>query len=165
MSTPTAVPELGRRPWTGAGGRWADAAALGMVLAGAGHLVAAYDHLAHRAQFAVFFFAVGITQLLLGPGLRRGARPAVVAAVLAATVGLLLLYVLSRTVPLGLSRGMGSDRPEDADLLSTAVVVFELVTVVALPALLPPRGSRIAVNVILAVGVAVWVSWFAGVIG
>lgn len=146
-----------------AAGRWADAAALGMVVAGACHLLAALEHLTHDVRFAVFFLAAGVVQVCLGPGLRRRPRPAVVAAALAGTVGLLLLYLLSRTVALEL--GPHADRPEDPDPLGTVVVVAELLTVAALPALLPPRGRALALNAVLAVGVAVWLAWFAGIIG
>lgn len=144
-------------------GRWADAAALGLVVAGACHLLTALEHLTHDVRFAVFFLAAGVVQVCLGPGLRRRARPAVVAAALAGTVGLLLLYLVSRTVALEL--GPHADRPEDPDPLGTVVVVAELVAVAALPALLPPRGRAVALNAVLAVGVAVWLAWFAGIIG
>ncbi|GAA1240977.1 hypothetical protein GCM10009609_00700 [Pseudonocardia aurantiaca] len=143
--------------------RWADAAALGMVLAGAGHVVAALEHLDHGLVFAAFFLTVGVAQLGLGPALRKGPRPATVGVVLAGTIGLLLLYVVSRTVVLDL--GPHSDRPEDPDALGTAVVIVELVTVTALPTLLPAPWRRAAVDTILAVGAAVWLAWFTGLIG
>jgi hypothetical protein len=142
--------------------RWTDAAALGLLVAGVCHVFAALDHLGHGVLFAAFFLVVGLTQLVVGSGLRR-VRPAVAAAALAGTVALLVLYVVSRTVALDL--GPHSDRPEDPDVLGTAVVICELVAVTALPTLLPLRRRRVAVNVLLAIGVALWVSWFAGVLG
>jgi hypothetical protein len=134
-----------------------------MLLAGAGHVVAALEHLDHGLVFAAFFLTVGVAQLGLGPALRKEPRPATVGVVLAASIGLLLLYVVSRTVVLDL--GPHSDRPEDPDVLGTGVVIFELVTVTALPTLLPARWRRVAVDTILAVGTAVWLAWFTGLIG
>lgn len=141
---------------------WPAAAALGVTLAGAGHVLAALDHFADDVRFAAFFLAVGAVQLIVGPGM-RGRRPAVVATVLAGTVALLLLYLVSRTIALDL--GPHSDRPQSPDLLGTVVVVCEVLAVAALPALLPPRARRIAVNAVLAVGATVWSAWFAGLIG
>ncbi len=144
-------------------GRWAGTAVLGLILAGVGHVLAALDHLSHDVRFAVFFLAVGLGQLVVGSGMRRSARTPTVSATLAVTVSLLLLYLVSRTVALEL--GPHGDRPESADVLGTAVVIAELAALVALPALLPARARRIAVNAILAVGVAVWVSWITGITG
>lgn len=143
--------------------RWVDAAALSMLLAGGAHLLAALDHLDHGPRYAAFFLAVGVGQIALAPHPGRDPRPGRVIAALAGTVGLLLLYVVSRTVALDL--GPHSDRPEAPDLLGTVVVVCELACVVALCGLLPPRRRRIAVNAVLVVGVAVWLSWFSGLIG
>ena len=139
------------------------AGALGMVLAGAGHVFAALDHLSHALLFSAFFLVVAVAQLLLAARIREGARPALVMAVLAGSIGLVLLYVVSRTV--ALEFGPHSDRPEDPDVLGTAVLICELVTIAVLPTLLPPRWRGAAVNMILAVGVAVWVAWFTGLIG
>lgn len=143
--------------------RWGDVAAAAVLVAGAGHALAALDHLHHDLRFAVFFLLAGAVQLGVGPLLRRAPRPALVGAVLTGTAGLLLLYLLSRTVPLAL--GPHSDRPADPGLLGTVVVLAEVVAIGTLPALLAPRARRVAVNAVLAVGVAVWVSWIAGFLG
>lgn len=145
-------------------GRWADAAALGMVVAGGGHLLAALAHIGHDVRFTIFFLAVGLVQICLGPGLRhRRPRPATIWLALAGTAALLLLYLVSRTVVLEL--GPHSDRPEDPDPVGTVVVLAELVTVGALPGLLAPRSSRLALNLLLSLGVVVWLAWFGGVLG
>lgn len=143
--------------------RWPAAATFGMLLAGGGHLLAAVDHLSHGPRFAVFFLVVGCAQIALAPHPGRAPGPGRVSAALACTVGLLLLYLVSRTIALDL--GPHSDRPESPDLLGTIVVLCELVAIMALPALLPPRPRQIAVNVLLAIGLVVWLSWFTGLIG
>lgn len=143
--------------------RWVDTAALSLWLAGGVHLLAALEHLHHGPRYAAFLLAVGIAQLALAPHPGRTPRPNRVVAALALTVGLLLLYLVSRTVALDL--GPHSDRPEAPDLLGTIVVVGELTGVAALCGLLPPRRRRIAVNTVLTIGVAVWLSWFGGLIG
>lgn len=143
--------------------RWVDAAALGLLLAGVVHFLAALDHMTHKPQFVVFFLAVGIAQIVLAPHLGRAPRPGRVAVALGSTVVLLLLYLASRTVVLDL--GPHSDRPEAPDLLGTIAVMSELVALAALPALLPARWRRGAVNGVLGIGAAVWLSWFAGLIG
>jgi hypothetical protein len=143
--------------------RWVDVAAGGLLAAGVAHLLAALDHLSHEPRFVVFFLAVGAAQVVLSPrqGRRRG--PVAVSAVLAATVGLLLLYVASRTLVLDL--GPHADRPEDPDLLGTVVVLCELVAVVGLLALLPPRGRRVAGNAVGVIGLGLWLAWLTGVLG
>lgn len=143
--------------------RWVDAAALGLLLAGVVHFLAALDHMAHDPRFAVFFLVVGAAQVGLAPYPGRRPRPARVAVALASTVVLLVLYLASRTVVLDL--GPHSDRPEAPDLLGTVAVMSELVALAALPALLPARWRRAAVNGVLVIGAAVWLSWFAGLIG
>lgn len=155
MSAPTA-PRVARD-------RWVDAAALGLLLAGAAHLLAALDHLDHDPRFAGFFLAVGVAQIGLAPYPGRPPRPGRVGVALGSTVALLLLYLASRTVVLEL--GPHADRPEAPDLLGTLAVLSELVALAALPALLPPRRRRVAVNGVLVIGVAVWLAWFAGLIG
>jgi hypothetical protein len=142
---------------------WNRAARLGIDVAGATHLLAALDHFGHDPGFSVFFFVTGTAQLVVAHSVRRGVRPVTATAVLAGTVGLLLLYLVSRTVAVAI--GPHADRPLDADLLGTVAVVAELVTVVALPTLLPRAWRSAAVNGLCAVGVAVWLAWMVGLLG
>jgi hypothetical protein len=140
--------------------RWTLAAAAVVTLAGALHLVAALEHLGHDVRFAVFFLGVGAAQVAAGPSLRRGMAPAAAVTVLAGSVGLVLLYLYSRTI--GLQVGPHADRPEDPDALGLAVVACELVAVAAVAALLPPRGRARVVNAVFAVGLGVWGLWLSG---
>lgn len=143
--------------------RWGSVAPGGLAVAGAAHLLAALDHLTHDPRFTAFFLAVGAVQLVAAPALRRGARPGFVLAAVASTVVLLVLYVASRTVVLPL--GPHADRPEDADLLGTLVVLGEVVALAALPRLLPPALRRAVVNGVLLVGIGVWAAWPTGMLG
>jgi uncharacterized membrane protein len=154
VSAPTDAP---------AGTAWERAGRLGLDVAGAAHLLVALDHLTHDPRFSVFFLVTGAAQLVVAHRMRRGAHPGAVTAVIAATVGLLVLYLVSRTV--ALSFGPHADRPEDADLLGTVVVVAELVAVATLPVLLPAAWRARVLNGLLAAGVAVWLAWFAGLLG
>lgn len=156
MST-VVVPSVVRAP-----GRLPVVAAAAVTTAGALHLVAALGHLAHDVRYAVFFLGVGLAQACLGPRLRGGTGPASGLAAVAATVALVVLYALSRT--LVLVDGPHADRPEDPDAVGTAVVVCELVAVAAIAALLPPRWRAVAVNGVLAAGLGMWVLWASGVL-
>jgi uncharacterized membrane protein len=138
-------------------------AVLALAVAGAGHLLAALDHLTHDPRFTAFFLAVGIAQLLVAGKVRDGTRAAVVGSAVAATVLLLVLYLVSRTVALPL--GPHSDRPEDPDLLGMLVVLAEVTALATLPALLADRGRRIAVDLVLLTGIGTWVAWLTGLIG
>ena len=54
---------------------------------------------------------------------------------------------------------------EPVTLLGTATVAVEMVTVLALTALLPGRWKTGAANALLLLGAATWVLWLAGVLG
>lgn len=158
MNAPAGAP-----PIAPAGTGWERAGRVGLDVAGATHLLVALDHLTHDPRFSVFFLAIGAAQLVVAHRMRRGAHPGAVTAVIAATVGLLVLYLASRTV--ALSFGPHADRPQDADLLGTVVVVAETVAVATLPVLLPAAWRARVLNGLLAAGVVVWLVWFAGVLG
>jgi uncharacterized membrane protein len=138
-------------------------AAGAVTVAGVLHLLAALEHVQHQMTFAVFFIVVGLVQTGAGAGLRRGSTPLRVGLGLAALVGLVVLYVYSRTI--GLQIGPHADRPEDPDFLGITVVVCELATIAAMITLLPDRLRSVAGNAVLAVGIGVWVLWATGVVG
>jgi hypothetical protein len=97
----------------------------------------------------------------------------VLSALLAATVGLICLYLVAHGTDLlaGLTAGDAHDHGggttaavEPPGPLGTATIAVELVGVVALTALLPPRGRRLAGNLVLALGGAAWVLWLTGLL-
>ncbi|MBC3194303.1 hypothetical protein H7X46_24940 [Pseudonocardia sp. C8] len=143
--------------------RTARAGAAATVLAGALHLVAGALHAHHGPLVGVFFLAVGGVQIWFGLAARRGVGERVATAGIAATVGLVVLYLVSRTVTLPI--GAHADRPEDGDLLGFTVVVAELAMIVTLAAPLGPRWRARALNGVLAAGAGVWTLWATGLLG
>jgi hypothetical protein len=162
MTTPTAPPTA---PPTRTRLTAPAVAAVGLYVAAGGHLGAALQHLEHGARYAVFFVAVALLQVLVGGRLGR-ARPAGVAAALAGTLALVLLYVASRTLtlPFGGLHSAFNDRPQDADLLGTVVVLGELLTLATAPALLPAAGRRAATTAMMLLGGGLWAAWAAGLL-
>jgi hypothetical protein len=133
--------------------------------------------------------------LLLGSwvGARPGTRP--LAAVLTGTVLLVCLYLIAHTTDLlagltahGAGHGAGHEAghhagaavegegpvalsneapadPEAPGLLGTATVALELLSVLALTALLPRSWRGRALNALFALGALAWVLWLTGVLG
>ncbi|MCF6746246.1 hypothetical protein E9529_18595 [Blastococcus sp. KM273128] len=86
--------------------RWLRAAALGAAVAGGLHLVAAVDHLEAGELAVGFFLATGFAQLGLAAWLLMSSwtdirpGPRLVTSALAATVGLIGLYLVAHTTSL-----------------------------------------------------------------
>jgi hypothetical protein len=141
-------------------------ASLGLYVAAGGHVIAMLAHLSHGWNIAAFFLACAAVQVVAAGRVARGAGPAFLSAVLAATLGLVLLYLASRTMtlPFGGVHTVHNDRPQDADLPGTVVVVAELLTLATGPALLPATVRRWATNAMLLVGVGLWAAWGIGLL-
>jgi len=142
-------------------------AAVGLYAAAAGHVIAALVHLEHGWEVSVFFLVAAAVQVAVAGRIGRGtAGPALVGAVLVATLGLVLLYVASRTMnlPFGGVHTAHNDRPQDPDLLGTVVVIAELLTIATVPALLPETLRRHATTALMVVGVGMWAAWFTGLV-
>ena len=141
-------------------------ASWGLYAAAGGHVVAALAHLSHGWRITVFFLVTAVVQVLVGGRVGRGVGDRITGVVLAATLGLVLLYVASRTMnlPFGGVHTVHNDRPQDPDLLGTAVVLAELVTLATAPALLPDRLRRSSTTVMLLVGAGMWAAWATGLV-
>lgn len=142
-------------------------AAVGLYTAAAGHVIAALVHLEHGWDVTVFFFVAAALQVAVAGRIGRAtAGPALVSAVLVATLGLVLLYVASRTMnlPFGGVHTVHNDRPQDPDMLGTVVVVAELVTLASVPALLPEALRRWSTTAMMLVGIGMWAAWAAGLV-
>ena len=142
-------------------------AAVGLYAAAAGHVVAALVHLSHGWSITAFFLVAAAVQVAAAGRIGRGTAAAgLVVAVLLGTLGLVLLYVASRTVnlPFGGVHTVHNDRPEDPDLLGTAVVLAELVTLATAPALLPEPLRRWSTTTMMLVGVGLWTTWATGLV-
>jgi hypothetical protein len=126
-------------------------------------LVAAWVHLAYTSShwqdwwaYGAFFLAMGVFQGLCVPAIVRWPRNTWVAlAVIAGDLGIVGMYVLSRTagVPMGPHEGV----VEDAGAIDLAVTAAEVAIVVCLITLLRARPRRVVVNVLLAAGALLWI--------
>jgi hypothetical protein len=141
-------------------------AALGLYVAAGGHVIAALVHLSHGWGVTAFFLVVAAIQVVAAGRLARGIGGTATAAVLAVTLGLVLLYLASRTVtlPFGGVHTAHNDRPQDPDLLGTVVVAAELLTLATGPALLPAIVRRWAMNTMLLIGAGLWLTWGTGLL-
>lgn len=178
--------------------RWRWVAAVFGAVAGGLHVAAAVDHRTAGELVVGFFLLVALTQLAtgvwlaVGPGPRAGMPAWPVSAVLALTVGLLVLYLVAHTTDLlagvagdahggtGAGGHTGGAHAEPVGpialdtepvhaarppgLLGTATVAVQLGSVLALTALLPVAFRRRAVNGLFALGVLAWLAWLTGVL-
>ena len=174
MNATTAAVRPARRLRVDAG----DVAMAGLVTAGVAHLVAVPDHLGWWPIAGVFFAVLGALQIGLAVHLSlRPLHPRVVFAALFATAGVVVIYVLSRTVGLPGTPPVPAhgDRwvpgrsilPGGAKVvgpLDLVTLVAELVTGAALFARLGPAARARAANGLMIAGVAMWVGAFAGLL-
>ena len=152
------------------------AGALALV-AGAIHLWVVPAHLAETPVLGVFFLLVGVLQVAFAVALRWTTKPRLLVPAICAHVGLLLVYVASRTaelpfVPahdightvehLPIAGGVGNGIPilpgsrvEDVGWLDLGCQVVELGLVLVLTGLLPSRVRSRVGTLVLCAGVAV----------
>ena len=131
------------------------------ALAGGIHLAVAYPHFREHWTLGTFFLVLGLAQLALVPLLRRPCPAHVLLGVVVAHVGVLVLYVASRTVDLPfvpphdvghefehlpVAGGVGNGIPvypgsriEEVGLLDLVCLAAELALVAAVVSLLPAR--------------------------
>ncbi|MFN0029352.1 MAG: hypothetical protein ACKV2O_19525 [Acidimicrobiales bacterium] len=141
-----------------------------MVGASVAHLVTVPSHLRTWPASGVFFAALALAQAAMALVLFRnrfGDR--LVGLALWGTVGVIGLYLLSRTVtlpfvPLVGAHGTSPDvgraiipgAEKRVQQLDALTLVVEVMAVVTLASLLSPGARRRAVNLLLAVGVGLW---------
>ncbi len=162
-------------------------AALSAMMAGGIHLAVAPEHATVSSSMTAFFVALGVGQLLLGASFRWRLTPTVLAGAIAVHLGVIALYVASRTVDLPfvpphdaahemrhlpVEGGVGNGIPvypgsriEPVGVLDVVCLVAELVLIAALTGMLPPRWRRVILDVMLAVGVAAIVARLSGQLG
>ncbi|HEX5813660.1 MAG TPA: hypothetical protein VFY38_16250 [Pseudonocardia sp.] len=142
-------------------------AAVGLYAAAAGHVIAALVHLSHGWNITAFFLLAAAVQVVVAGRVGRGTAAAgLVVAVLLGTLGLVLLYIASRTLnlPFGGVHTVHNDRPQDPELLGTAVVLAELITLATAPALLPEPLRRWSTTSMMLVGAGLWAAWATGLV-
>ena len=131
------------------------AAALSL-LAGWVHLAYVAPHMRAWWLYGLFFLAVGLGQGVLAALLIRWPQPWVALAGIAMNAGVVVMYVMTRSggVPFGPHAGV-VEKAKTIDLLTTA---SEVAIIVLLLLLLGRRATRVAVNVVLVLGVLLWVA-------
>ncbi|MGA8045246.1 MAG: hypothetical protein WCA30_03175 [Dermatophilaceae bacterium] len=149
---------VGAQQWT----------ALASVVAGAIHLVVAPHHREEWWVFGAFFVVIGAFQLAFAPVVLRRPSRSVTMTGIAVNLGVVLIWVVSRTTGLPISP------PEDitshegvhliegvgvADLAATGA---ELGVVCLLVTMLPPHARRLTANLLLATGVCLWALRLSG---
>jgi hypothetical protein len=154
------------------------------LVAGVTHAWVVPEHLEEWLPAGVFFVLVALAQLALVWSLRRTPDSRVVALALAGTVGLVLLYVASRTVDLpflpsaheithlpvawGIGNGIPVFPGEGLEEVGTPDLVClgaELVLVGALCSLAPPAVRGRVASGLLGLGLGLLVLRLLGVLG
>ena len=125
--------------------------------AGLAHLVAAPEHFASWWPAGAFFVAIGLFQLAYVLTAVRRPPALAVGAALLVNLGVLLVYVASRTVGVGV--GPPSHTPHSLEPvgpfdLSVAVAEVGFIALVTLG--LGRRARTLALDGLLVVGVALW---------
>ena len=154
------------------------------ALAGIIHFAVVPEHLHEATVEGVFFIIAGTGQLVLAVALLRGLRTPGLLLALVANVGLVCLYVLSRTValpfvpphsefhhlPVAGAAGNGvpifpGDRIETVGRLDLICLLAELGLLVMLVALLPAKTRRFTTDALLGLALVGLAARAFGVIG
>ena len=146
------------------------AAAIISAMVGGIHLAVTQEHFTEWWVFGAFFLVVGGFQVAYAPLVLRWASWQVALTGIVVNLTVVLVWVASRTVGLPIEAPeSGESHTETAeggieavgvlDLASTAV---ELAVIALLVTLLPARLRRATGNVLLLIGLALWVVRFSG---
>jgi hypothetical protein len=109
------------------------------AVAGLIHVKAAVDHVGHYWLFAVVFAAVACGQIALAVVLwRTDVADRVLAAAAVVTVGVVAVWIVSRTV--GLPIGPWAGEAEAIGVSDAIVMIIELVFVAVVSAIVRPEG-------------------------
>jgi hypothetical protein len=124
------------------------------LLAGWVHLAYAQSHWRQWWAYGLFFAGTGAVQALFAIAIMRRPRPGAAVAGIVANLGIVAMYVLSRTdgPPLGPHAGV-TERAGTIDLATTA---GEIVLVAVLLTLAGRGGRRAIVNVLAVAGLLLW---------
>lgn len=154
------------------------AIAAASMTAGLIHLAVVPEHLEEWWVYGAFFVATGVFQLGFAvPVVRRRLTPAVALTGIVVNLGIVLTWVLSRTIGLPLTppedaaahevshtveSAHGIEAVGAADLVATGA---ELVAVCLLVTLLPHRLRQVTVDALLVTGIVLWVLRVSGALG
>lgn len=169
MSLTLASPRIARRRKSGRRTVAADLVIVCSAAAGLAHLVAAPSHYTWWPVAGMFFVVLGIAQSGYALAMLRGSSERLLLAGIWGTVGLILLYVASRTVGLAWSppvpfhggrwvpgRSMVLDGAKYVGPLDVFTLVAELVLVVTSAGMLSSRSRVRTMNRLMWVGLALW---------
>jgi hypothetical protein len=130
-------------------------------------LAAAYVHLAYMPShfeewwlYGMFFLAVGVGQALFVPAILYRPRTWVVLVGIAGNLGVVCMYVVSRTV--GIPLGPHARVVEHAEPIDLATTGAEVALIGVLLVMLGRGARRWIVNGLLAVGALLWVLRLTG---
>jgi len=130
--------------------------------AGLVHFVYTPDHWWVWWGYGLFFLGAGLLQTGLGVLLVLRRPPvAVTLAAIAGNAAIIVIYAISRT-PYGALIGPMRGHSELPGLVDMATTMGELVTVIALLALLPRRAVGWVTSFLLCVGVGLWLLRLTG---
>lgn len=143
-------------------------AALASVFAGGIHLAVTPEHLQHWWVYGSFFIVTGLFQVAFAG--RVLWRPTWLVALtgIVVNLGIVLIWVASRTTglpitpPEDITSHEGSHAIEAVGPADLAATGAELVVVCLLVTFLPPRMRRVTVNLLLAIGVGLWLLRLSG---
>ena len=146
---------------------------------GAVHLALVPEHLEHWWVFGSFFAAVGLFQLIYAAAVLWRPTWQVALLGIVANLGIVLTYVMSRTVGLPITPPeheeeagghgefdeTGGGFTEAVGAVDMATAAAELVLIGVLVSLLPQRLRSSTCNVLLLIGVTLWGLRVAGALG
>lgn len=191
MTTALAPAAAGARTPVATPWRWTAAAAT--ATAGGLHAVAAAEHVAEAPTLAAGFVLTALVQLGTAGWLALGRRGSGwgtrgVLLALGATVVFLLVLLVAHTTPwldalhgsaehAGHATGhssatgavaLGLTAPAEVEplgVLGTVTGLVEVVAVLGLAAMLPPRTRSRTTTALLLLGLAAWAAWLTGLLG
>ena len=180
------LPDLlaGRRPGTPSRRRAVRRGWRGLRLgAGVIHLAVAPEHFREARVVGAFFVIVALGQLVLALLLLRGIGVKLLLAAVVAQVGIICLYVASRTVelpfvpahdqsdhlPVAGAVGNGvpifpGSRVEPVGVLDMACLLAELGLLAALVGLLPQKARRLTTNALMVLGLMALAARLSGLV-
>ena len=155
-----------------------DVAIVCSAFAALAHFVAAPSHYTWWPAAGVFFVVLGVAQSTCAVVLLRGGgTPWFVLAAIWGTVGVILVYIMSRTIGLPMSppvpfhggrwvpgRSAVPNGAKYVGPLDVFTLVAELVLVVALLSTLPSRWKLRTVNQLMWLGLVLWGAAVAGLL-
>jgi peptidoglycan/LPS O-acetylase OafA/YrhL len=140
------------------GSRWSAAVLAAAVLsmaAGWIHFAFVASHWRDWWAYGAFFLATGVFQALLAPALLRWPSAWTALAGIVGNLGIVGMYVLSRTsgIPMGPHTGV----VEKATVVDLTCTAGEIVLIGVLLGMVGQTNRRWIINLLLVVGVALWV--------